>query len=150
MNEISENQNEKTTKTTQSSRILNENLHDTAAENFLAENYAQENDVEQITHKKSFSAQENGESAESKTKTPKSIFHITAIVLIVLLVVAIVVQICVMINLKLRRDELNRRNDQLPVLPDDPEGNSAATSAIESAFRTARIVLENEYLKIVI
>ena len=126
MNEISENQNEKTT---QSSKILNENLHNDAVENL---------------------AEENEESAENKTKQPKSIFHITAIVLIVLLVVAIVVQICVMINLKLRRDELNRRNDQLPVLPDDPEGNSAATSAIASNLGTAQIILQNENLKIVI
>lgn len=131
MNETNENQNEKSplNKTTQNSKILNENLHDAAAENL---------------------AEENKESAEGKTKKQKGIFHITAIVLIVLLVVAIVVQICVMINMKLRRDELNRRNDQLPVLPDDPEENSAATSATVSAFGTAQIVLENEYLKIVI
>lgn len=131
MNETNENQNEKSplNKTTQNSKILNENLHDAAAENL---------------------AEENKESAEGKTKKQKGIFHITAIVLIVLLVVAIVVQICVMINLKLRRDELNRRNDQLPVLPDDPEENSAATSATVSNLGTAQIILQNENLEIVL
>ena len=48
-----------------------------------------------------------------------SIFQIVSAVLIALLVIGIIVQIGLMIHLKLKKDDLQDKNDNLPQLPEE-------------------------------
>lgn len=59
------------------------------------------------------------EKRENKRKF--SVFQITCMVLIAVLVIVIIVQIGVMVYLKEKTDELNDKNDKLPVVDDDEE-----------------------------
>ena len=64
-----------------------------------------------------------------------SIFQITSIVLIFILVVAIIVQVCVILNLKSKIDNLNNKNDDIvSQLPDEPNENETMQNFLNSIY----------------
>lgn len=64
-----------------------------------------------------------------------SIFQITSIVLIFILVVAIIVQVCVILNLKSKIDNLNNKNDDIvSQLPDEPNENEIMQNFLNSIY----------------
>lgn len=64
-----------------------------------------------------------------------SMFQITSIVLIFILVVAIIVQVCVILNLKSKIDNLNNKNDDIvSQLPDEPNENEIMQNFLNSIY----------------
>lgn len=64
-----------------------------------------------------------------------SIFQITSIVLIFILVVAIIIQVCVILNLKSKIDNLNNKNDDIvSQLPDEPNENEIMQNFLNSIY----------------